>query len=116
MFKISYISGLLLLLFIFKGLNFYFLNKSYTYFCYKTSEMSNGSILHKRLGLLYNVGDYELFHFDAVEDKNIEQKQDNMNSQISRMIYQRHQYKVCASDEGLPLMVRFGDKVNILYY
>ena len=74
--------------------------------------MSNGSILHKRLGILYNVGDYELFHFNAEKDQNIKQKQDDSYSQISRMIYQR-QYKVCAMDGGLPLMVRFSDKVEI---
>ena len=74
--------------------------------------MSNGSILHKRLGILYNVGDYELFHFNAEKDKNLEQKQDDSYSQISRMIYQR-QYKVCATEAGLPLMVRFNDKVRI---
>ena len=74
--------------------------------------MSKGSILHKRLGILYNVGDYELFHFNAARDKNLEQNQDDFYSQISRMIYQR-QYRVCATDGGLPLMVRFSDKVRI---
>ena len=75
--------------------------------------MSNGSILHKRLGILYNVGDYELFHFKAGEDKNVEEKPDHSYSQISRMIYQR-QYKVCSTNGELPLMVSFGDKVIYL--
>ena len=74
--------------------------------------MSNGSILHKRLGILYDVGDYELFHFNAAKDKNIDQKQEDSYSQMSRMIYQR-QYKVCASEGGLPLMVRFNDQVSL---
>ena len=31
--------------------------------------MTNGSILHKRLGDLYNVGDYELFYTNPTPDK-----------------------------------------------
>ena len=79
--------------------------------------MANGSIFHKRLGILYNVGEYELFYFNVGKkmDKNdVEDRADASLSyrQISRMIYQR-QYKVCAMDGGLPLMVRFSDKVKI---
>ena len=80
--------------------------------------MSNGSIFHKRLGILYNVGDYELFYFNMgtkIDDNEVEDKDDRSSfssyRQISRMIYQR-QYKVCAMDGGLPLMVRFSDKVE----
>ena len=91
----------------------------FLYFQFSNSEMSNGSIFHKRLGILYNVGDYELFYFNTgakVNEKDVEDKYDLPSSssyrQISRMIYQR-QYKVCAMDGGLPLMVRFSDKVEI---
>ena len=80
--------------------------------------MSNGSIFHKRLGILYNVGDYELFYFNMgakIDNNEVEDKDDrssfSSHRQISRMIYQR-QYKVCAMDGGLPLMVRFRDKVE----
>ena len=80
--------------------------------------MSNGSIFHKRLGILYNVGDYELFYFNMgakIDDNEVRDKDDRFSfssyRQISRMIYQR-QYKVCAMDGGLPLMVRFSDKVE----
>ena len=80
--------------------------------------MSNGSIFHKRLGILYNVGDYELFYFNMgkkIDDNEVRDKDDRSSfssyRQISRMIYQR-QYKVCAMDGGLPLMVRFSDKVE----
>ena len=79
--------------------------------------MANGSIFHKRLGILYNVGEYELFYFNVgekMEKNDVEDRDDPSSSyrQISRMIYQR-QYKVCAMDGGLPLMVRFSDKVKI---
>lgn len=74
--------------------------------------MTNGSILHKRLGALYNVGDYELFYTNPIPDKTTKQNINHPLSQISRMSYRR-QYKVCATDGGLPLMVRFGDKVCI---
>ena len=80
--------------------------------------MSNGSIFHKRLGILYNVGDYELFYFnmgEKTDNNEVEDKDDRFSfssyRQVSRMIYQR-QYKVCAMDGGLPLMVRFSDKVG----
>ena len=80
--------------------------------------MSNGSIFHKRLGILYNVGDYELFYFnmgEKIDNNEVEDKDDRFSfssyRHVSRMIYQR-QYKVCAMDGGLPLMVRFSDKVG----
>ena len=73
--------------------------------------MSNGSILHKRLGILYNIGDYELFYFETEKDKNEEQKIDHSHSQISHMIYQR-QYRVCSEKGELPLIVSFKDKVG----
>ena len=81
--------------------------------------MTNGSIFHKRLGILYNVGDYELFYFNVGLKTDENEAKDDPSSfssyrQISRMIYQR-QYKVCAMDGGLPLMVRFSDKVKIKY-
>ena len=81
-----------------------------------SSEMANGSIFHKRLGILYNVGEYELFYFNVgtkIDKNDVEDRDDPSSShrQISRMIYQR-QYKVCAMDGGLPLMVRFSDKVK----
>ena len=71
--------------------------------------MRNGSILHKRLGILYDVGEYELFHFGARADEDTEQT-DVSHSKTSRMIYRR-QYRVCSRSGEIPLMVSFADKV-----
>ena len=43
------------------------------------SELSNGSIFHKRLHRLYDIGEYEILHFENEDERR-----------------RHHQYKVCA--------------------
>ena len=71
--------------------------------------MRNGSILHKRLGILYDVGEYELFHFAARANEDTVQT-DVSHIKSLRMTYSR-QYRVCSRSGEIPLMVSFADKV-----
>ena len=58
------------------------------------SELRNGSILHRRLGKLYDLGHYEILHFDDGKT-------------------QRRQYKVCTGDTKGPLLAVFQDPASV---
>lgn len=55
---------------------------------WELNELANGSILHKRVGRLYELGQYEIIHF--IQDG-----------------VQRRQYKVCSELDNSSLIVRF---------